>query len=111
MLERSSTPHCTALFEELKLKNGKVLNKNFVDYKIPTADDIPELIVKYVEHAEPTGPFGARGVGEPLMVPGAPAIANAVYNAIGVRFTRMPIMPEDVLRALKEKKEAEQNNK
>ncbi len=101
----------TALFEELKLKNGKVLNKNFVDYKIPTADDIPELIVKYVEHAEPTGPFGARGVGEPLMVPGAPAIANAVYNAIGVRFTRMPIMPEDVLRALKEKKEAEQNNK
>ena len=45
------------------------------------------------------------------MVPGAPAIANAVYNAIGVRFTRMPIMPEDVLRALKEKKEAEQNNK
>lgn len=101
----------TALFEELKLKNGKVLNKNFVDYKIPTADDIPELIIKYVEHAEPTGPFGARGVGEPLMVPGAPAIANAVYNAIGVRFTRMPIMPEDVLRALKEKKEAEQNNK
>lgn len=95
----------TALFEELKLKDGKVLNKSFVDYKIPTADDIPELVAKYVEHAEPTGPYGARGVGEPLMVPGAPCIANAVYNAIGVRFTRMPITPDDVLNALREKKE------
>ena len=97
----------TALFEELKLKDGKILNKSFVDYKIPTADDAPELIVKYVEHAEPTGPYGARGVGEPLMVPGAPAIANAVYDAIGVRFSRMPITPDDVLRALREKRERE----
>jgi len=94
----------TALFEELKLQNGRVLNKSFVDYKIPTADDAPELIVKYVEHAEPTGPYGARGVGEPLMVPGAPCIANAIYNAIGVRFHRMPITSEDILKALKEKK-------
>ncbi|MDD3401142.1 MAG: xanthine dehydrogenase family protein molybdopterin-binding subunit [Eubacteriales bacterium] len=97
----------TALFEELKLKDGKVLNKSFVDYKIPTADDIPELVAKYIEHAEPTGPYGARGVGEPLMVPGAPCIANAVYNAIGVRFTRMPITPDDVLNALRKKKEEE----
>ncbi len=94
----------TAIFEELKLKNGRVLNKSFMDYKIPTADDIPELSIKYVEHAEPTGPYGARGVGEPLMVPGAPAIANAVYNAIGMRFTRMPITPDDVLKALRDKK-------
>ncbi len=94
----------TALFEELKLKDGRVLNKSFVDYKIPTADDVPEFSVKYVEHAEPNGPYGARGVGEPLMVPGAPAIANAVYNAIGVRFLRMPITPDDVLKALREKK-------
>ncbi len=93
----------TALFEELKLKDGKVLNKSFVDYKIPTADDIPILVAKYVEHAEPTGPYGARGVGEPLMVPGAPCIANAIYNAIGVRFHRMPITSEDILKALQEK--------
>ena len=93
----------TALFEELILKNGHILNKNFVDYKIPTADDMPELTVKYIEHAEPTGPYGARGVGEPLMVPGAPAIANAIYDAIGVRFNRMPITAEEVLKALKEK--------
>ena len=97
----------TALFEELKLKDGKVLNKSFVDYKIPTADDVPELVVKYVEHPEPTGPYGARGVGEPLMVPGAPAIANAVYQAIGVRFRRMPITPDDVLKALREQQENE----
>lgn len=93
----------TALFEELKLKDGRVQNKSFVDYKIPTADDIPVLIAKYVEHPEPTGPYGARGVGEPLMVPGAPCIANAIYNAIGVRFHRMPITSEDILKALKEK--------
>ena len=64
---------------------------------------MPELTVKYIEHAEPTGPYGARGVGEPLMVPGAPAIANAIYDAIGVRFNRMPITAEEVLKALKEK--------
>lgn len=92
----------TALFEELKLKDGRVLNKNFVDYKIPTAGDIPEFIIKYVEHAEPNGPFGARGIGEPVMVPGAPCIANAIYNAIGVRFHRMPITSEDILKALRE---------
>ena len=97
----------TAIFEELKLKNGRVLNKSFMDYKIPTADDIPEFVVKYIEHAEPTGPYGARGVGEPLMVPGAPAIANAVYNAIGIRFHRMPITPDDVLRALREQRQPE----
>ena len=93
----------TALFEELKLKDGKVLNKSFVDYKIPTADDMPEMVVKVAEHAEPTGPFGARGIGEPVMVPGAPAIANA----LGVRFYRMPITADDVLKALKEKKAQE----
>ncbi|MCE5236242.1 MAG: xanthine dehydrogenase family protein molybdopterin-binding subunit [Clostridiaceae bacterium] len=97
----------TAVFEELILKDGKILNKSFVDYKIPTAYDAPELVVRYVEHEEATGPFGARGVGEPLMVPGAPAIANAVFNATGLRFTRMPITPEAVLKALREKREKE----
>ena len=97
----------TALFEELKLTDGKGLNKSFVDYKIPTADDMPEMVVKVAEHAEPTGPFGARGIGEPVMVPGAPAIANAIANALGVRFYRMPITADDVLKALKEKKAQE----
>lgn len=94
----------TVLFEELKLKDGKVLNKSFVDYKIPTIDNAPETFIAMgVEHPEETGPYGARGIGEPAMVPGAPAIANAIYNATGCRFTEMPITPERMLKALQEK--------
>ena len=93
----------TALFEELMLKDGKILNKSFVDYKIPTSDDMPELVVSFVENPEETGPFGARGVAEPAMVPTAPAIANAVYNAVGIRLSTMPMTPERVLMAIKEK--------
>ncbi len=98
----------TVLFEELKLKDGKVLNKSFVDYKIPTIDNAPETFTAMgVEHPEETGPYGARGIGEPAMVPGAPAIANAIYNATGCRFTEMPITPERMLKALQEKAAAE----
>ena len=98
----------TVLYEELKLKDGKVLNKSFVDYKIPTIDNAPEtFIAMVVEHPEETGPYGARGIGEPAMVPGAPAIANAIYNATGCRFTEMPITPERMLKALQEKAAAE----
>lgn len=98
----------TVLYEELLLKDGKVLNKSFVDYKIPTIDNTPETFVAMgVEHPEETGPFGARGIGEPAMVPGAPAIANAIYNATGCRFTEMPITPERMLKALQEKAAAE----
>ena len=98
----------TVLFEELKLKDGKVLNKSFVDYKIPTIDNAPETFIAMgVEHPEETGPYGARGIGEPAMVPGAPTIANAIYNATGCRFTEMPITPERMLKALQEKAAAE----
>ncbi len=93
----------TALFEELKLKNGKILNKSFMDYKIPTADDMPDMTVIPIEMPEKTGPFGARGIGEPVMVPGAPSIANAIYDAIGKRFDHMPITAEMILQAIKEK--------
>ena len=98
----------TVLYEELKLKDGKVLNKSFVDYKIPTIDNTPETFIAMgVEHPEETGPYGARGIGEPAMVPGAPAIANAIFNATGCRFTEMPITPERMLKALQEKAAAE----
>ncbi|MCH4887792.1 xanthine dehydrogenase family protein molybdopterin-binding subunit [Acidaminobacter sp. JC074] len=91
----------TALFEELILIDGKVMNPSFVDYKIPTAEDMPEMIIKFVENPEETGPFGARGVAEPAMVPSAPAIANAIYDAIGVRLNTMPLTAEKVLNAIK----------
>lgn len=93
----------TALFEELMLKDGEVMNPSFVDYKIPTADDMPEMIIKFIENPEETGPFGARGVAEPAMVPSAPAIANAIYDATGIRLNTMPLTAEKILTALKEK--------
>lgn len=96
----------TALFEELMLKDGKVLNPSFVDYKIPTADDMPEMIIKFVENPEETGPFGARGVAEPAMVPSAPAIANAIYDAVGIRLNTMPLTAEKVFNAIKAKDKA-----
>jgi CO/xanthine dehydrogenase Mo-binding subunit len=95
----------TALFEELILKDGKVMNPSFVDYKIPTSDDIPEMIIKFVENPEDTGPFGARGVAEPAMVPSAPAIANAIYDAIGIRLNTMPMTAEKILDAIKAKEQ------
>lgn len=93
----------TALFEELMLRDGNVLNPSYVDYKIPTSDDMPEMIIKFIENPEETGPFGARGVAEPAMVPTAPAIANAIYDAIGIRLNTMPMTAEKILAAIKEK--------
>jgi CO/xanthine dehydrogenase Mo-binding subunit len=92
-----------ALMEELVLENGKPVNMNFTDYRIPTALDIPETIPIFVESRHEHGPYGAKGVGEPALSPTAPAIGNAIYRAIGVRITDLPITPEKVLRALKEK--------
>jgi len=78
-----------------------VQNPDFRDYKIPTAPELGIPIeLEYVETADEAGPFGAKGVGEPGLVPTAPAIANAVFDAIGVRVRDLPITPEKILRAL-----------
>ncbi|MFH1758225.1 MAG: xanthine dehydrogenase family protein molybdopterin-binding subunit [Pseudomonadota bacterium] len=92
-----------ALLEELVLQNGKPVNRNFRDYRIPTSMDSPEVTSIFVEATHNDGPFGAKGVGEPALAPTAPAIGNAVYNAIGVRIKDLPITPEKILAALKEK--------
>jgi CO/xanthine dehydrogenase Mo-binding subunit len=94
----------SALLEEMKIKEGKVLNPSFVDYKIPVFGDTPEMKISIIEVPEPTGPWGARGIAEPCMVPTAPAIANAVYDAIGCRINSLPITAEKVLKAIMEKK-------
>ena len=91
------------LTEEIKLENGKVMNPNFLDYKMLTAKDVIPIDPVVIETGDEDGPFGAKGVGEPGLVPTAPAIANAVYDAIGVRIRDLPITPEKVLAALKEK--------
>ncbi|OPY74554.1 MAG: 4-hydroxybenzoyl-CoA reductase subunit alpha [Syntrophorhabdus sp. PtaU1.Bin058] len=92
-----------ALMEELKMKDGKILNPNFRDYKLFLAPDMPESEVLEVDTYEPEGPFGAKEAGEGLTNPTAGAIANAVYNAVGVRIKDLPVSPEKVLRALEEK--------
>jgi len=94
----------TGLFEQLKMHEGTPLNNNLSDYVTATVADMPdEIHASFVEVPQEDGPFGARGVGEHTMVPTAPAIANAVYNALGVRIRSMPITPEKILCALKQK--------
>ena len=93
-----------ALTERLILQDGKVMNPNFLDYKMLTAKDVPNIETIVIETDDPSGPFGAKGIGEPGLVPTAPAIANAIYDAIGVRIKDLPITPEKVLAALKQKK-------
>jgi CO/xanthine dehydrogenase Mo-binding subunit len=92
-----------ALFEEVELNEGKIKNPNLSKYLIPTFADMPEIETLIVESPEPTGPYGAKGVGEPCLIPTAPAIINAIYDAVGVRITSLPATPEKILKALKEK--------
>jgi CO/xanthine dehydrogenase Mo-binding subunit len=76
---------------------GLCLNPNLVDYKLFTMKDIPEIHPLFIEPIDPVGPFGAKGLGEPPYSVPAPAIANAIYNAIGVRFTDLPINIRSIL--------------
>jgi len=93
-----------ALSEEVVHQNGKNMNANFRDYKLFTAKDAVKITAYVLETPDKEGPFGAKGIGEPGCVPTAPAIANAIYDAVGVRITNLPITPEKVLAAIKEKK-------
>jgi len=93
-----------ALTEEVVTQNGKNMNANFRDYKLFTAKDAVKIKAPVIETIDKDGPFGAKGIGEPGCVPTAPAVANAVYDAVGVRIKDLPITPEKVLAALKEKK-------
>ncbi|MBM4321420.1 MAG: xanthine dehydrogenase family protein molybdopterin-binding subunit, partial [Deltaproteobacteria bacterium] len=95
-----------ALYEQLFSAQGKILNTNFCDYKIPTIQEMSFPIdLDFVETDDPFGPFGAKGVGEPGLVPTAPAIANAIHDAVGVRLHDLPITPEKVLAALRKRRE------
>ena len=90
-----------ALTEEVKVEGGRILNPTFTDYKLPAATDLPELDVSFVETNDPAGPYGAKGIGESPLIPVAAAVANAVFNATGVRITELPLTPERVLKAMK----------
>jgi CO/xanthine dehydrogenase Mo-binding subunit len=91
------------LMEEMVVANGQIRNKQLTDYIVPTALDVPPILSGIVERPEPTGPFGAKGIGEPSLLPTAPAIVNAIQDAVGVRIRDLPATPEKILRALQEK--------
>ncbi len=86
-----------SLMEELHAEKGKILNPNFLDYKILTFPDMPEVTSVIVETEDQFGPFGAKGIGEPPLVGSAPAIANAIYDATGKRVRSLPIIPEKLV--------------
>ncbi|MBP1727191.1 MAG: aerobic-type carbon monoxide dehydrogenase, large subunit CoxL/CutL-like protein, partial [Deltaproteobacteria bacterium] len=92
-----------ALYEDVIMDKGQVLNPTFLDYGIPTAEEIPSITSLEVETDDPEGPFGAKESGEGTQLAPAPAIVNAIYDAIGVRFTTLPVTPDRVLEALQQK--------
>ncbi len=90
-----------ALTEEFVQKEGRVMTRNFSEYLIPTVLDMPKKLESItIEVPEKSGPFGAKGMGEMPTLPTAPAILNAIYDAVGVRLDRIPATPERVWRAL-----------
>ncbi len=86
-----------ALYEELVLEQGRVVNASFADYHVPTALETPVVKAVFVEKPDPAGPFGAKGIGETACIPTAAAIANAVYDATGRRVKKLPIKYRDIL--------------
>jgi len=97
-----------ALYEDIRYSDsGKLQTSNLMTYKIPTRLDVPNLRVEMAHSYEPTGPFGAKSAGEVGVDPPPAAIANAIYNAVGVRLRSLPLTPEKVLRGLVEKERHE----
>ncbi len=91
------------LLEELIVDDGRVTNDNFTDYRIPMTLDLPppsKVTLELLETEFGEGPYGAKGIGEIVLTPTAPAIGNAIYDAIGVRITDLPITPEKIVREL-----------
>ena len=91
-----------ALTEDFKHQDAIPLVKGFTDYAIPTIRDCPEIDIYFVENAPGFGPHGAKGLAEAPTVAAAPAILNAIYDAIGVRIYDLPATPERIVRALRD---------
>jgi len=90
-----------SLCEQFVMEGGKTLNSNFLDYKMPTALDMPPSEVAHVDTYEPEGPFGAKECGEGLASPTAPAVSDAVYHATGYRCVDLPITPDKIMNGMK----------
>jgi 4-hydroxybenzoyl-CoA reductase alpha subunit len=96
-----------ALYEHVIVEEGQVMNPQFVDYGFPTALEVPEMDTVDIETNDPVGPFGAKEAGEGTQLSPAPAIVNAIYDAIGVNFNELPVTPEKILKALEDRKKEE----
>ena len=90
-------------FKGLWRDKGATLNPSFLGYPVPTSLSCPEITPILVESIDPEGPFGAKEAGEGLILSVAPAIANAIYDAVGVRIKTLPVTPEKVLRELEKR--------
>src|SRR5262249_45258291 len=90
-----------ALSEEIVYREGTVMNANLTDYKMPTAQDVPDIDCILVECASAAGPYGAKGVGEPPCIQPPATIANAIASATGVRMPSLPMTAEKVVSALR----------
>jgi CO/xanthine dehydrogenase Mo-binding subunit len=91
------------LMEDMGIKNGAIHNRNFERYNMPRITDMPPITSILVETNDPNGPYGAKGLAEPAFTGLPPSIANAIYDAVGVRIKELPITPEKILKALEEK--------
>ena len=94
-----------ALYEDVIVENGQVMNPSFLDYGFPTFLEMPEIEAIEIETDDPIGPFGAKEAGEGTQLSPAPAIVNAVYDAIGVDFMELPLTPEKILDAIEAQRE------
>jgi CO/xanthine dehydrogenase Mo-binding subunit len=98
-----------ARYEDVKYtKKGNLISNSFINYRIPTALDIKKLTTEFAESYENSGPYGAKSVGEIGIDTPPAALANAIYNATGVRITELPITPEKVLLGILKIKENRQ---
>nr|WP_320026728.1 molybdopterin cofactor-binding domain-containing protein [uncultured Acetobacterium sp.] len=99
------------LMEEIEVseKDGSIKNPIFSKYIIPSNLDVPEIYPILVESEGGPGPFGAKGVGEPALIPIIPAIVSAIEDALEVRFTKLPVFPKDIVAAVKKKEANTQN--
>jgi len=96
-----------ALEEEIKQEGGFVKNRSLGEYMVPTSLDVPLIEPHIIEVPVSSGPYGAKGVGEPASIPTAPAILNAICNALDIRITELPANLENLHRLIREK---EKNN-
>ncbi|HLD70074.1 MAG TPA: molybdopterin cofactor-binding domain-containing protein [Candidatus Omnitrophota bacterium] len=94
-------------YEDLKFRNGRVVNPNFANYRLPKSLGTVPIETILIETDDPEGPFGAKGMGEASLLPTSAAIANAIEDAVGVRMKELPITPDKILKALKEKELSE----